>query len=294
MRNVYPGMCVSLMNLADSGFFERHKQIGDYNVRYLDSQNSGSNTATNKILILLHGPEASSSTETWSKVALAISRYFRVVIPDIRDFRYSGKPSADYTVDFFVESLNSFMEGLNSNYASFIGSFFGSFLATEYAMKFPSKVSKLILVSSAGAMQTSTQNLDEYIMAALYPTYENVAKAFSQLTFNSESMRESTIKDFINQANLPNAKYTLMSTLLGIRHSGNVYDRLSKIDVPVLFIWGNATNMIPLEDSAKYAEISNIITIVMKGCGHMPYLEKPDEFTKICLNFLLNRGAKEV
>jgi pimeloyl-ACP methyl ester carboxylesterase len=53
--------------------------------------------------------------------------------------------------------------------ASLIGSFIGSFLAIEYAMKFPSKVNKLVLVSPVEIMRTSTQFVGEYIVAALYP-----------------------------------------------------------------------------------------------------------------------------
>ena len=87
-------------------------------------------------------------------------------------------------------------------------------------------------------MRTSTQTLDEYIMAP-YPTYENVAApTFSHMTSNSEIVPESTIRDFINRMRLPNAKYAFMSTLLGIRDSPNLAGRLSKIKVPTLCIWG--------------------------------------------------------
>jgi 2-hydroxy-6-oxonona-2,4-dienedioate hydrolase len=123
-------------------------------------------------------------------------------------------------------------------------------------------------------------------MAALYPTYENVAKAFSHMTYNSKAVAGSTIRDFINRMRLPNAKYAFMSTLLGIRDSPNLAGRLSRINVPTLCIWGEHDQMIPFQYSAAYAGIPGCTTKVMKGCGHTPPIENPEEFTQIVLDFL--------
>lgn len=256
--------------------------MDEYTIRYLSGFNF--NPKSTRILILLHGIGASA--ERWVPVFPGLSKKFEVIIPDIIGFGYSDKPTVEYSMDFFVEFLNRFMKALSIKQATFIGSSFGGFLATEFAMKFPNQVNKLVLVSPAGTMRTSTQTLDEYIMAALYPTYENVAKAFSHMTYNSEIVPESTIRDFINRMRLPNAKYAFMSTLLGIRDSPNLAGRLSKINVPTLCIWGEHDQMIPFQYSAAYGDIPGCTTKVMKGCGHTPPIENPNEFTKLVLDFL--------
>jgi len=256
--------------------------LDEYTIRYISSNNFNPKSA--RILVLLHGIGASA--ERWVPVFPGLSKKFEVIIPDIIGFGYSDKPTVEYTMDFFVEFLDRFMKALYIKQATFIGSSFGGFLATEFAMKFPNQVKKLVLVSPAGTMRTSTQTLDEYIMAALYPTYENVAKAFSHMTYNSEVVPESTIRDFINRMRLPNAKYAFMSTLLGIRDSPNLAGRLSKINVPTLCIWGEHDQMIPFQYSAAYGDIPGCTTKVMKGCGHTPPIENPEEFTKIVLDFL--------
>jgi 2-hydroxy-6-oxonona-2,4-dienedioate hydrolase len=256
--------------------------MDDYTIRYLSGFNF--NRISNRVLILLHGIGASA--DRWIPVIPGLSKKFGVIIPDIIGFGYSDKPTVEYTMGFFVEFLNRFMKALRIKQATFIGSSFGGFLATEFAIKFPKQVNKLVLVSPAGTMRTSTQTLDEYIMAALYPTYENVAKAFSHMTYNSQVVPESTIRDFINRMRLPNAKYAFMSTLLGMRDSPHLAGRLSKINVPTLCIWGEHDQMIPFQYSAAYGDIPGCTTRIIKGCGHTPPIENPKEFTKLVLDFL--------
>ena len=54
----------------------------------------------------------------------------------------------------------------------------------------------------------------QYIMAALYPNYENVKKAFRSISYDPDSVSEDKIHDFINRMRLPMAKYDFMSKLL--------------------------------------------------------------------------------
>jgi 2-hydroxy-6-oxonona-2,4-dienedioate hydrolase len=119
--------------------------------RYLDYGPPG-----RKILILLHGLGASA--ERWSHVIPALSRYYRVIVPDIIGFGYSDKPrDADYTIDFFIDDFfRPFLDNLGISKTSIIGSSFGGHIATEFAIRFNHRVEKLVLVSPAGVMNKST------------------------------------------------------------------------------------------------------------------------------------------
>ena len=100
-------------------------------------------------------------------------------------------------------------------------------------------------------MRTSTRMLDEYILAALYPTYENVERAFKHMTYDQTTVTEDMLRDFMNRMILPNAKYTFMSTLLGIKNAPNIENRLNEISLPALVLWGENDMMIP----ASFAEL---------------------------------------
>ncbi|HEY5630759.1 MAG TPA: alpha/beta hydrolase, partial [Nitrososphaeraceae archaeon] len=77
------------------------------------------------------------------------------------------------------------------------------------------------------------------------------------------------------------------STLLGMKNGPKLPERLSKILAPTLLIWGDSDNMIPLQYSAEYEKILGSKLVIIKDCGHTPYVEQPAVFNQIVLKFLL-------
>lgn len=254
--------------------------VNDYAIRYLDNGPADART-----LVLLHGIGASA--ERWSRVIPTLSKYFRVIAPDIVGFGYSDKPTVEYTMDFFLDFFNEFLDSLDVSKISIIGSSFGGHLATEFAIRFNRKIDRLVLASPAGIMRTSTPTLDGYIMAALYPTYENAFKAFKEMAHDPDAVNEEIVMDFVNRMRLPNAKYAFMSTLLGMRYAPKLQGRLGKIISPTLLMWGDSDRMIPVQYSKDYSEIPDSELVVIKNCGHTPFVEKPMTFNKLVLKFLV-------
>jgi 2-hydroxy-6-oxonona-2,4-dienedioate hydrolase len=260
--------------------------VNGYGIRYFDYNKVINQLNDNhKDLILLHGIGASA--ERWLSVLPGLTQHFRVIVPDIIGFGYSDKPTVEYTMDFFIKFFKDFLENLNIDTLNIVGSSFGGHLATEFAIRYANRIEKLILSAPAGMMRSSTHHLDQYIMAALYPTYENALRAFTDMAYDPNIVTEDTIKDFVNRMRLPNAKYAFMSTLLGIRDSLELPGRLSKILAPTLLIWGDNDRMIPLQYSEGYInEIANSTLVVMRNCGHTPYVENSIEFNREILKFL--------
>jgi pimeloyl-ACP methyl ester carboxylesterase len=268
--------------LGEQSTPQKFIDVKGHTIRYLDY-----GPPDGKTLILLHGIGASA--ERWSPVIPSLSKYFHLIIPDIIGFGYSDKPVVEYTMDFFIDFFRSFLDNLSISKASIIGSSFGGHVATEFAIRFNYMVEKLVLVSPAGMMKTSTPTLDRYIMAALYPVYEHVYEAFREMAYESDAVNEQIVMDFVNRMRLTNAKYAFMSTVLGIRYAPKLNGRLSKIMAPTLLMWGEHDRMIPLQYAKEYDEIPKKELIVIRNCGHTPYVEKPVTFIKIIMKFLVGR-----
>jgi 2-hydroxy-6-oxonona-2,4-dienedioate hydrolase len=251
-------------------------------IRYLDYNNF--NSMKGETLVLLHGIGASA--ERWSKVIPFFYEYFRIIVPDIIGFGYSDKPAVEYNIPFFVKFLKNFLYSLGVKKTSIGGSSLGGLVAAEFAINNSNIVNKLILVSPAGTMETSTKTLEEYILAALYPTHDNVWRAFINMAFDPSTVTERTIEHFIDRMKLPNAKYAFMSTMLGIRNTTNLVSRLKKILSPTMIIWGEQDLMIPVKYAEYYRNIPNSVLKVIPKCGHTPHTERPKVFSKIAIDFL--------
>ncbi len=63
---------------------------------------------------------------------------------------------------------------------------------------------------------------------------------------------------------------------------------LSKVETPVLLIWGDKDDVFPLEEYGRELkkELALSKLLILKGAGHAAYLDKPDEFHELLLDFL--------
>src|SRR6188472_2159451 len=94
---------------SDNVLPEKFITIDGHKIKYLD-YTSQLKRSYNRlpILVLLHGIGA--SYERWLKVTGMLSKYFRIIIPDIIGFGDSDKPFVEYDMDFFTNFLQAFLE----------------------------------------------------------------------------------------------------------------------------------------------------------------------------------------
>lgn len=263
----------------DNAYHIKTIEVEKYKIRYYDTLNCSLNLPP---VLLLHG--LGGSADRWTKVIPYLSRKYRLIIPDIIGFGYSDKPHVEYTIDFFIKFIKKFLNILNISDVNIIGSSFGGLLALEYAIKYEEEIKKLTLVAPAGMMRYVSTTLKHYISAALYPTYENVQRAYREMIYDSSMVSEDSIEDFINRMNLPNSKYAFMSTLMSFNDHPKLADRL-KINIPTLIIWGRKDKVIPVRYAKKF-KIPNSKIVLLDNCGHYPHIEKIEEFIRIILKFL--------
>ena len=136
-------------------------------------------------------------------------------------------------------------------------------------------------------MKHSTPALEAYVMAALYPTTIGAKDAFEKMAGMGKRVDPIIIERFVERMQLPNAKMSFMSTLLGLKNAEVITKTLTKITSPSLIIWGENDPVIPI----KYAEdfvstIQDCRFFKMSGCGHTPYVDDPEKFANTVISFL--------
>lgn len=263
----------------NSSMHERDVTVNGNKIRYLEDGNS------KDTLVLFHG--LGGMAERWLPVIPSLSKRYRVIAPDMIGYGQSDKPQTDYTPEFFRNTMLGFMDALSLQSVFMVGTSLGGEIVAECASTQRPYIKKVVMVSPAGIMKRATPVLDAYTMAALYPTHESVRAAYEMMVGEKSEIDNTSIENFISNMTRPNAKMVFLSTLLGMKNSPSVTERLRSIKVPVLLIWGNKDMMIPIEYAKEFtASIPDCEFVIMDGCGHTPYQERPSEFSKIVLGFL--------
>lgn len=258
---------------------EKFVTINRNKIRYLEDGGSKQN------VILLHG--LGGYAERWSNIMPFLAKKFHLYAPDMIGHGQSDKPTADYTPEYFAKYVFDFMDSLGIKNTHMVGTSLGGQVVIECAATQSPAIKKIILISPAGIMRKSTPVLDAYTMAALYPTKEAVKNAYQMMVGEGKQVSEISIERFLNNMSRPNAKMAFLSTLLGLKNAPDIFEKLARISIPTLLIWGKEDKLIPFEYSKQFVSaINNCKFIPMDGCGHSPYVEDPEKLSELVTEFL--------
>ena len=245
-------------------------KIGNSLVRYLDKNKSGIP------LLLLHG--LGGSIESWSNNINFLSTKFRIIAIDLPGFGLSDKPKINYSIKFYVNFLEKFINRMKLNHLFIIGSSLGGHIAVEFVLKNRKMVDKLILISPAGCLPKSfkgTRELKRFLMIVNARSSSDISRI---LTSIDTSMVNPSYAD---------AKESFISALKGSASAQRYNNQLEKIDTSMLLIWGKKDRMIPLKFIHQFMEHGNSRIIIIENCGHRPHVENPRLFNKVVNDFLI-------
>lgn len=259
---------------------EKFVNIGKNKVRFLEYGRSNED-----IIVLVHGLGASA--ERWEKVIPYLGKKYHLIIPDVIGFGYSAKPNVDYTMEFFVNFLDDFLKVMGIKKTAIIASSLGGHITAECVINQNRSIRKMILVAPSGINPRLTPAMDAYALAMLYPNQQRAHTAFKMMAGPNKNVDSQAINDFVKRMKMPNVKMVFTSVLLGLKNTVPLTERLHKISIPTMIIWGSHDSVIP----PRYAKIlvSNIKGcqfVKMKSCGHTPFTEEPEKFSEIVCKFL--------
>ncbi|HEY7108108.1 MAG TPA: alpha/beta hydrolase [Nitrososphaeraceae archaeon] len=274
--------------------------LNDFQIRYLKSEKRYNSKKKN--VLFIHG--LGSSSDRWWDIPDALSRYFHTVVAvDLIGFGGSDKPvTVDYTIDYFSKFIRDFIDckqiWTNDDDLSdddscktiIVGHSLGGYIAAKVAIEDQDLVEKLVLIDSSGMLKQPTPLLEQYLNAALNPSFENVKNVFEQMLGNPVLLHPLLVDAFIKRINLPGAKYAFNSAF---ENSTKKYIELSELqrieNIPALIICGAADKLIPVEHSKRYNEVLKHSQLqIVENTGHAPFSEKPTVVFDMMRIFLTN------
>lgn len=269
---------------------DRYVKVGSINTRYWIM---GVGTP----VILLHGGQG--SVEFWLYNIGTLAKFHRVYALDMVGAGKSDKPQASYSLTYQAEFIKDFMDSLDIAAATLIGNSMGGGAALQFALMFPQRINKLVLVDSMGlgkeialGIRLTTLPL---LIRLLRPSRRLLAPMLKHNFYDPKSIPPEWVELRYPIFALPGRKPALMATiktnfhLFGVRSQvfRPIVSQLATITAPTLVIWGKQDRIIPVAHAYIAAKtIPDVRLHVFDSCGHHPHLEHPQEFNNLVLEFL--------
>lgn len=249
-------------------------KAGDIQIHYQEKGNGPEE------ILFIHGNIG--SWRWWEKVMYLLPKEYRSFALDSRGCGLTEKPTSGHSIRQFADDVEAFVNVLNIEQFTLVGHSLGGGTAMQYAVTYPRRVKRLILLDPVPA-----EGL--VIPEEFYPL-------FKQWQEDKESLKEAlkgtaptySYDQFFDQ--LVEEAFTASKQVF----EGNIKalaemdlsGKLSQIAVPTLLIWGELDNWSPLDGVQKiHQAIEGSLLEVVPGVGHSLNVENPSRFVDLVTNF---------
>lgn len=262
----------------------------------------GTKTPSDNAVLLIHG--VGGWAENWREVMAPIAASGRTAIAvDLPGFGESEAPGrvAHFGLNnpYYPTFVLALLDGLGLERAHVVGSSMGGAVAYMAAVSAPERVRSLTLVASGGL----GRDIAFFLRVATLPGMITLARLFGsprhgpavlRTCFYDASRVPETLYEESERygfASYPEFVRALRSgvTIRGVRRDLHEHwiGRASAYEAPVLAVWGREDAVLPIhhlagaKDVFPQAEVS-----IIERCGHLPMIERTDEFLDALLPFL--------
>lgn len=214
----------------------------------------------------------------------ALAQHFSLIAPAHPGFDQSTGVEKINDIEDMVFYYINFLDTLKLDKINVVGTSLGGWLAMELAVRWPERFKKIVLVDAAGIWLQETPMAEMFGLEpaelrelCFYDPNSDIAQALVQ-DQPPEEMLFLMLKGLETTARIAWNPYL---------HNPKLHDRLHRMNVPTLIIWGEHDKLIPLAyGQALNKAIANSQLVVLKECGHMPIFEKTEEFVENVVKFL--------
>ena len=223
----------------------------------------------------------------WEEQVPSFTDHFRVLRYDNRGHGGSSSPKGEYSIDDIGNDILLLMDHLDINKASLCGISLGGMVAMWLGIHAGNRVDKLIVCNSSSDLSPPDpwQERIKMVNSQGMPSIVDAGLA----RFLSEKFRESNSpKIGLLKSMMTTCEVSGYSGCCAAVRDMNLTSQLSQINNPTLIIASELDPSTPVSHSEIInREISGSKLTVIEGVAHLSNIEKPDEFNKAVLDFLL-------
>ncbi|MBT7749917.1 MAG: alpha/beta hydrolase [Flavobacteriales bacterium] len=233
-------------------------------------------------VVLIHG--FLENLTMWKDIEKSIIQKHRVICVDLPGHGKSDCIGYVHTMDEMAEAIHSVLRSLRLRKYAIVGHSMGGYVALAYAEKHPDNLRDLVLYQSTAKADSNEKKRDRKRAATLIkknPT-SFIRKSIPLLfrPVNRKTFKKE-IKELIDEA-VKTSSQGLVAALEGMRIRPNRELLLKFPPYPVHIVAGDKDPRIPIQESIQLSKISEFVTLhVIKGIGHMSYIEAKEETIQV-------------
>lgn len=279
-------------DLADIGHRLHYVNVRAWRTRVLEAGDG-------PVLLLLHG--TGGHLEAWTRNMAALSAHHRVIAYDFPGHGYSTLATQDLEIDDYVSHLLGLLEALGTPRVALCGESLGGWVAARFAARHPDHVTSLVLNTPGGTM-ASPEVMDRIRAlsqaAADEPTPEHIRTRLAWLMADPSSVTEELVasrSDIYGQPGFARSMHhilCLQRAQVRLRNLLTEQD-LADIQVPTAVLWTSDDPSGPASAGIAMAKAIPRGTFhLVRGAGHWPQWEQPEEFNRLLLNTTASPGME--
>ncbi|MFI7519599.1 alpha/beta fold hydrolase [Micromonospora globbae] len=249
-------------------------------------------------VVLLHG--IGRSLRDFTEQHTLLSERFRVHSVDLPGYGGSMPMAEPYGLPSLARFVGRYLDVVGVRRpAHLVGNSLGGAVAMQLAVTEPERVASLALVTSAGfgqevALALRLLALRPLGRLLLRPSRASARRVERALFHDPTFVTEERIAYALEIARLPYTARVMLETLRSLggfrgvhpRWREDLLARVAKLDVPTLVVWGDRDLILPpahLEAARTLLPAAR--THLFRDCGHLPQVERAEEFHRLLLDF---------
>jgi pimeloyl-ACP methyl ester carboxylesterase len=241
-------------------------------------------------------PGLGATCSVWEGITSALSQSFSLILLDNRGLGRSIANRAPQSLTDLSVDLVELMDHLQLDRAHVVGLSLGGIIAQQLAIDHPSRVDRLVLISCTNRFgpyllevaRLLAQTLRHFPPELFRRTVELLGTSPQYFDAHADEIDQKIATECA--LGIPRAAVARQLRCLGCRDiaDGNAY----QITAPTLVIAGEQDMLIPACYARQMADqIQGSEFLLVRGCGHNPFAEKPELVVPRVIEFLMRSRA---
>jgi 2-hydroxy-6-oxonona-2,4-dienedioate hydrolase len=264
--------------------------VNGVTTRVLDSGGQGD------LLVMLHGVGSRADRFRLNVDGLGRAGY-RAVAVDLPGHGLADKGALPYSVGYYASFVIDLIDALGADRAGIIGTSLGGHIGARAALTAPDRITSLVMVGTMGIVPLGQETSKAIARSILDRSQPGIAGKLRFVLHRHGLITDAWIEEEFRINNSPGADeaFQRLSTYFAEQVDDDVVgERLLGVSgqIPMLLVWGADDEMIKADvGHAAQRVLKDVPLVLLNGTGHVPYLERPDEFNALIRDFLHGRIA---